>query len=537
MPATKSRPRKSKKSKAAAKQKPSQPKLALPASLALAAVSGAVLGFSAPGFDQWYLAWIGLVPLLLLTVSAEGVRDAFVRGLVFGFAYNLVYVNWYLRLHPLAWMGFNDIQSGLIATGAWIAASLHQALIVAVISAIIRLIPLCGGIIPREVEGKWCLPVLLVVPPIWVLMQNKIANAPDWLGVPWPMLEYSQYNMLPIIQSASWIGGIGIGALIVLFNCALATLIATLTARLSFKPLAAVTSTSAITQLLTVALIIAGAVSWGYSRLSAPAEGDVQTLSIIQGNINIDMQKRKRSYSLAQLMDHYRRLVDRAPAGLCVWSESALPAYLKQEPEMLAALSELSRDGKRDMIIGSLDKDFDGKPYNSAFGLASNGKLIDAVYHKRYLVPFGEYLPAFAQHMPEWLQRLTNTPAGGGFNSGKFPVILALGDKRIAPLICFETLSPELCVSSVRNGGELLVNLSDLAWFHESMVGDQMVAFSVLRAAESGRNFVFAANTGPSAVIDSSGRIIARSRTGVEEVLKSRVRFSNELTPFTQWFH
>lgn len=537
MPATKVRSKSKKKRKVAAEKPSPQPKLSAPVSYGAAAISGALLGLSAPGFDQWYLAWFGLVPLLLLSVSSPGLKEAFIRGLVFGLCYDLVYLNWYLQLHPLDWLGFNDIQSMAVSAAAWFVVSAHQALLVGIISALIYWLPLCGGFIPREVEGKWKLPALLVIPPLWVLLQNKIYNAHDWLGVPWPMLEYSQYKVLPVIQCASWIGGIGIGAIIVLFNCTLAVLIASITHRLSFKTFSATTPTSAVTQFLTVSLMVAGMVAWGYSRLTAPPSGTAEQISVIQGNINIEMQKKKRNFSLPQLMDHYRTLLDRAPAGIVVWTESALPTYLKEEQSTLSVLSALSRDGKRDMIIGSLDKDFDGRPYNSAFGLASDGKLVEAVYHKRYLVPFGEYMPSWVKYMPDWMQRLTSTPAGVGFNSGKFPVILDLDGHRVAPLICFETLSPELCVSSVRNGGELLVNLSDLAWFHESTCGDQMIAFSVFRATETARYFTFAANTGPSTIIDPNGRIIARSRTGVEDVLKSRVRFNSELTPFTQWFH
>jgi apolipoprotein N-acyltransferase len=533
---TKSKVRKRKKSAATPKSTP-QPAMATQVSLAVAAGSGALLGLSAPGFNHWYIAWFGLVPLLLLIVSSPGIKDAFLRGCVFGMAYNLVYVNWYLQLHPLTWMGFNELQSGAIATAAWMVVSAHQAILVGIIAAIVRFLPLCGGFLPRDVDGRWCIPALLVIPPIWVLLQNKIYNAHDWLGVPWPMLEYSQYHMLPIIQSASWIGGIGIGALIVLFNCSLACLVATLSRRLTFKSFAASTPTAAITQFLTVSLVLAGMVAWGYSRLTAPLSGPIRTASVVQGNINIEMQKRERNYTLAQLMEHYRGLIDRVPSGLCIWTESALPAYLKQEGEVLTTLAQLSRDGKREMIIGSLDKDFNGRPFNSAFGLASDGRLVDAVYHKRYLVPFGEYMPNWVRFMPSWMQRLTSTPAGVGFNAGKKPVVLDLDGHSIAPLICFETISPELCVSSVRNGGELLVNLSDLAWFHKSICGDQMVAFSVMRAAETGRYFVFAANTGPSTIIDPAGRIIARSSMNTEAVLTSRIRYNNELTPFVQWFH
>lgn len=537
MPASKTRSRKTKKGKVAATKKPSALKITLQASLGIALVTGAILGFSAPGFDQWYLAWIGLVPWLLLTVSAAGLRDAFLRGLVFGFGYNLIYLNWYLHLHPLGWLGFNDIESGLIATAAWMIVAGHQALIVGLVSLIVRALPLSGGFFPRKVEDKWKLPALLVVPPLWVIIQNKIANAPDLLGVPWPMVEYSQYANPSILQAASIIGGIGLGAVILLFNCAVAQLIATFSARLGLKNLASATRSSAVAQFLVVGLLVAALVAYGFSRLTQQTAGAGESLSVIQGNINIEMQKRKHSYTLPELMAHYRTLLEKAPSGICVWTESALPTYLKEENDMLSALAELSRNGKREMIIGSLDKDFDGKPYNSAFGLASDGRLDSAVYHKRYLVPFGEYMPQFVKYLPEWIQKLTSTPAGIGFNSGKFPVILHLRGHSIAPLICFETISPELCVSSVRNGGELLVNLSDLAWFHESMIGDQMVAFSVMRAVETGRWFVFAANTGPSAIIDPQGRIVSRSQTGAEQLLTNKVMFREEMTPFTQWFH
>jgi apolipoprotein N-acyltransferase len=134
------------------------------------------------------------------------------------------------------------------------------------------------------------------------------------------------------------------------------------------------------------------------------------------------------------------------------------------------------------------------------------------------------------------MQRLTNTPAGGGFHSGTESVALNLSCGKVAPLICFETLSPELVSSSVRQGGQLLVNISDLAWFHESCIGEQMLAFSVMRAIENSRWFIFAANTGPSAIIDAKGRIVHLSKQNTERLLVGKVRLSSEITPFTQWF-
>lgn len=512
-------------------------KLSPRAILLAAFMSGSLLGLSAPGFEQSYLAWFALAPFFLLVVSAKNKGTAFLRGFLFALGYNLVYLTWYLKLHPLGWLGFNDFESILLSGLAWLIVSTHQALLTGIVALVIKVLPTTGGFLPAKVEDKWKLPVLSMVPLIWVLLQNKILNAPDFLGVPWTALEYSQYKVLPILQIASIVGGIGLGALIVSFNLAIAEVLATLSDKAALKPIASPTRQGAFTHLLIVCLLVISCLAFGFYRLNEAQPSPGMSLSVVQGNINIEMQKAQHAYTLSELVRHYGKLVSAVPPGLCIWTESALPTYMKTEPALRETLASLARDGKRDMIIGSLDRDFDGHPFNSAFAVGADGRLLDAVYHKRYLVPFGEYLPACCQNLPEWVRRLTNTPAGGGFAAGKVPVILNVSGKSVAPLICFETLSPELVSSSVRNGGELLVNLSDLAWFHESMIGDQMMAFSVMRAVETGRYFVFAANTGPSAIIAPHGQINSLSPLGKEAVLSGKVALRKDFTQFTLWFH
>jgi apolipoprotein N-acyltransferase len=248
------------------------------------------------------------------------------------------------------------------------------------------------------------------------------------------------------------------------------------------------------------------------------------------------MQKTAHRYTLPELWSHYYELAQGVSPGLCIWTENALPTYLRQESELEDRLSVLARQRKLDMVVGALDHDTLFHPYNSAYGITRDGALLTHVYHKRYLVPFGEYCPWLVRYFPEWIKRLTNTPAGGGFTSGKEPTVLNLTEGRVAPLVCFETLSPELAASSVRSGGQILVNLSDLAWFHRSIAGDQMIAFSVLRAVENRRYFIFAANTGPSATIDNDGNIRQTSSRDKACILQGEVGLSSKLTPFTQWF-
>jgi apolipoprotein N-acyltransferase len=501
-----------------------------------AIAGGAILGLSAPGLDQWLLAWVGLVPLLLLIAGSKNMADACFKGVAFGTAYNLVYLNWYLSLAPLNWLGFNDWQGLLLSGAAWLIVSIHQGLIIGLFAGLFRLIPLTGGFLPRKLEERWHLPSLFLIPLIWVLIENKVGNAPDALGVPWSMIEYSQYKCLPLLQAASWVGGIGISFLIVATNVAIAGLLATLSRKATWKSLAAETTGVAVRQVLSIALLIAVTYGCGLSSLTANHPHPTTSLSIVQGNINIDMQKTEHRFTLTEILSRYLKMMDACPKGICVLTESAIPAYLREQPETVEVLTLAAKHRQLDLVVGAMDRDSPEHPYNSAYGINSQGQFLTACYHKRLLVPFGEYTPYLVQYLPDWLRKLTNTPSGGGFSAGKEPAVLPLTSGRLAPLICFETLSPELVASSARSGGGLLVNISDLAWFHDSQIGKQMLAFSVLRAVESGRYFVFAANSGPSAIVDPNGRITASSKPGQKTVLTGKVGYSSQVTPFCGWF-
>jgi len=190
--------------------------------------AGATLGLAAPGFEQWYLAWFGLIPLFLTIYAQTGALKRFAMGLVFGLGYNLIYLSWYLNLLPLDWLGFTGISGFALAGTAWIVVSMHQALLYGLFAW------LSGSILQKR---AW--PAILLVPTLFVLIINRLGNWPDLMGVPWSMLEYTQYKQTSIIQSASVIGGIGLEWLIVAVNTTLACLIATFLKQIKCKPLMA----------------------------------------------------------------------------------------------------------------------------------------------------------------------------------------------------------------------------------------------------------------------------------------------------------
>ncbi len=537
---TKTADKRQSKKEAKSKAEKLQFKFSWPSNLGLAVLAGALLGLSAPGIGHSlsfsFLAWLALAPLLLLTVSSKNVMQAFVRGTVFGTAYNMVYQNWYLGLQPLDWLGFNQWQGWALASLAWLVISVHQGLIIGLFSIAAYLVPTTGKFLPEGSKKRMKLPAFLIMPLLWVLIVNKIGNAHIALGVPFAMLEYTQYKQISVIQIASIIGGIGLSFLMVMFNTVFATLIANCSKIKGISSLQAPSRKAALYQCFAMAVLLAGLIGFGFYQSSTLNYSAEIPVSVVQQNINIDMQKTTKRYSIEDLFRIHRDLMTTAPKGLSVWTESALPTYLSLEKGTQLNIKELAMRTGTDIVVGAMDNDKNGKPYNSAYGITSSGKIADNIYHKRYLVPVGEYAPPFLQLLPEWARRMTNTPAGGGFNAGDKPEVFDFATAKVGPLICFETISPEVVASTVREGAQVLVNISDLAWFHDSLIGEQMIATSVMRAVENRRYFVFAANTGPSAVIDPLGRVQNRCGIGTAQLLTGKVGKVDDISIFTSWY-
>ncbi len=385
-------------------------------------ISGCVLGLACPGYEQWYLAWVGLAPLFLLMACLKSSWHRALTGFVFGLAYNMTYLHWYLDLAPLNWLGFPGIQGNLMAAFAWTYVATLQALGFGCFALIAGLIPINGSFVVKQENGRWHMPAVACLPILWVLIVNRICNAQDLMGVPWTQLEYTQYKHIDILQAASIFGGIGVCALIVAVNVTIACLVATIATfknKAAFKPLAASSLTSAYYQCLGMLLVVGAFAGIGMWQKSLVKIDAVSPVAVIQGGINIDMQKTEHSYTIADLVKIYDRLLSECRNELCVMTEGALPTYLKDQKWVQEWLADEAQVRHLDMVVGSMDSDSLGHPYNSAYGVTSSGKLMEQVYHKRYLVPFGEYTPLLVDYLPEWVKRMTNTPAGGGLASGK----------------------------------------------------------------------------------------------------------------------
>jgi apolipoprotein N-acyltransferase len=507
----------------------------------IALACGGIAGLAAPGFDQWYLAWFAFAPLFLLIYANNSYIKQIMLAGAFGLAYNLVYLHWYLNLAPLDWLGFTGAFGYLLAMLAWLSVSIHQALAFILFAAIVSRLPLSGSFTAKRGPKKvWLVPALVVLPIAWVLIVNKLGNMPDLMGVPWTMLEYTQYKQPSVLQSASVIGGVGICALIIAVNVTIASFFATFIGggTKQFKRLAAENRETAFYHGLGMALVMVAVYCLGWQQQGQIKTSAMIDTTLVQGGINIDMQKTVHRFTIEDLVDNYDKLLVNSHDSLVVLPEGALPTYLREQPGVTNWLKHKAYEKHLDIIVGSMDRSAANRPFNAAYGITSSGTLLPEVYHKRFLVPIGEYTPLLVNYLPEWVKRWTNTPAGGGFAAGKEPVLLDMARGKVAPLICFESISPEVTAASCRAGGQLLVNISDLAWFHKSDCGQQMLAFAVLRAIENRRYFIFAANTGPSAIIDPTGKITDYSAQAEKSnsILNGKVGLNSQPTVFASWY-
>ncbi len=501
--------------------------------LAVSAVAGASLALSSPGFDQSYIAWFGLVPFLFATFTARTLLQSFNRAFVFGAAYTLMYGHWLLTLHP-AWAWVSPAYIGVTATFWWIICAIHQGIVFGIIATIARKLPLCSGWFPEFNQGVK-LPIMLVFPLLWVLMLNKLANCPATLGFPWTMLEYSQYKSVELLQVAKFIGGIGIGALIVLVNTAIFSLLVNLFPRLSCSLPPMKSKFSAIVSSIWVALIVVGFLNFGQSALVNAASTQSRTIpvSLLQGNLSGKADDSKAS----EIISRYLNLSTQAPPGLCVWTEWVLPLNLAHSNDRtLQGLATLAKLQGQSWLLGALEKNKNGRTFNAACALTRDGVMIEPIYRKRFLVPFLEHLPDWVSKTP--LRTIASTLAPGevDLQPGTTPNVMELPDAKVGALICLEVVQPELVNESVRDGAELLADLSNTSWYNSAFPGRQMIAFSVLRAVETSRTVLFSTTVGPSAIIDPNGRIIAETEPRTSAILREEVPINSEITPFVRWF-
>ena len=220
-----------------------------------------------------------------------------------------------------------------------------------------------------------------------------------------------------------------------------------------------------------------------------------------------------------------------------LWPETATPFYFLGDRQNTKTLIQEVQKLKKPLLFGSPAYRRKGEElslYNRAYLLDGDG-MVTGYYDKIHLVPFGEYVPW--KKILFFVDKLVQ--AAGNFASGKQAVVLEVSAARVGVLICYEAIFPKLSRNLANGGANLLVNITNDAWFGRSSAPHQHLSMAVLRAVENRIPIARCANTGISAFIDTRGRILQKTGLYEDETLVSTLRLGKDKTIYTRygdWF-
>ncbi len=466
---------------------------------ALALLAGVLLPLAFAPFEFFPLAV--LAPALLfglwLKVSA---RRAMWRGWLFGVGMFGVGVSWiYVAIHDF---GHSGVFLASFLTGGF--------------AAFLALFPaLLGYVVVRfflgEERSHRPLLLLLVLPAAWTFFEW----VRGWIltGFPWLNLGYSQIDA-PLAGFAPLVGAYGVSWL--------TAISATLLLLVIVSQKSTRIGAACLFALLWVSAALLGQIEW-----TQPV-GKLLRVSLIQGNIPQDIkwlpEEQRRSLEL------YDNLTQQHwDSDIILWPEAALPAFYHEVADTyLAQLAKQARAHHTSLLIGLPVQDqTSGRYYNSMMSLGGQ----EGFYHKRHLVPFGDYVPL--QDLLRGLIGFFNLPMSG-FSPGpdQQPLLEAAGQK-VGISVCYEDVFGEEVIRALPEAS-LLVNATNNAWYGDSFAPPQHLQISRMRALETGRPVLRVTTNGISALINPKGKIVARSPQFATYVLSGTAQPMQGATPYVR---
>ena len=399
----------------------------------------------------------------------------------------------------------------------------------------------CGAYVAWAPKNR--LGSAMLFAAVWTL--GELLRNSLFTGFPWGAGGYAHVDG-PLVRYAPWLGVYGIGAVASIVAALASHGIREMLARWRSSevraPLAAPTTCVAL-----IALCIAAPVALDLTRTRADdpslARGRL-TVALLQGNIPQD-EKFVPGSGIATALRWYGDQLRSATAPLVITPETALPLLPSQLPEgYLEDIAAHYVDGDQAAIIG-LPLRFEeparsgaapGIGYrNALLGFRpGNGGREPYRYDKHHLVPFGEFVPG----MFRWFTDLMNIPLGDFRRGGLAQAPFVWQGQRIAPNICYEDLFGDEIGANFRDASgapTMLLNVSNIAWFGDTLAIDQHLAISRMRALEFERPMVRATNTGATVVIDHLGRVTASLPRLTRGVLVAEVEGRGGVTPFAWW--
>ena len=470
-----------------------------------ALLSGFLLFLSFPKFGLGVIAWIAFVPFFISLKNIKRVRQAFMLGLTTGITAHVGLLYWISPVivnygHLPHYMGMIIM---LMLAG-------YLSLYIGLFAA--------GVVLLRKKISLY-----LVAPILWICLEY--VKSCLFTGFPWENLGYSQYQFYFLIQCADLAGVYGLSFLVMLLNV---TIYEILTERSKTK----------LVMSFAVILLWSAIYVYGIARVNQISKMQMDApglnVALIQGNIDQSI-KWNENYQ-KETIDIYERLSLSHPNfkdGLIVWPETAVPFDYQDEGDLQRRVRDIAVKTKSWFVFGSMSYAIKGKNkdyWNSAYLLSPQGH-VQGRYDKVHLVPYGEYVP-----LRKVFPFITAIAADiGDFNAGKNFLPLDMDGRKIGVMICYEGILAEASRAYKNASAELLVNITNDAWFGKTSAPYQHFSMSIFRAIETRLYLVRAANTGISAITDPTGKIVKRTDLFKNGEISGNIKFMKAPTVYAEY--
>jgi apolipoprotein N-acyltransferase len=486
----------------------------------LAAISSGLLATACfPPFDQSWLCWIALTPLIAAVwFSGRNSSRPWLRNLALGYVAGVVFFT-----ATFSWFG----SLGVLYENFWLRGlSLLLSIYLGVNFAFWSWF--VGLTRPGDFLTSWRnLLTAFLAAAAWVAHEW----VRGWLfsGFGWNGLGVALHGNWLLIQIAEFSGVTGLS-----FAIAFANVIAVTTPLRLFREAQIHRVRPHFDFTLTLAGIV-GLLAFGF--YSAQNRPPAKPLRVAAVQANIPQHEKFDPEFSAQIFQRFARLSEIAlrsssPPDLLVWPETSLPDPIRDlNTESGDFVTRFSTSSKTDLLLGTLDVEY-GRGYNAAVLLSGATQQMQ-IYRKVHLVPFGEYIPL--RHSFPLFAAVAGRWVPGDFDAGRDYTVfqLANSDVRVAPLICFEDTIGDLVRQFVLRGAGLLVDVTNDAWFLRSAGSRQHLANAIFRCVETRRPMVRAANTGVTCFVNEFGRVtqILQDESGssfTEGVLTGEIKVPTE---------
>lgn len=471
---------------------------------AAALTAGIVNVLAFAPFNIWPIQILTLAWLFHRISRDASLRHHALTGWLYGFGWAACGMHWlYISMHDYGGMA------------GWMAA-----LAVGLLAACLGLYAALTAALASWLKQRWrvapVILLLLILPALWAWSEW----VRGWLftGFPWLTSGYA-HNVGPLAGFAPLVGVYGLAWIAAIA----AGCLAMMGLRAGPRVLPAV---------LMCALAGAGAilhtVNW-----TTPV-GKPISVRLLQGNIPQEMKFSNEALLSSLMM--YDAMIRSAPADLIATPETAMPLPPQQlPPDYLTRLTRFAQSTGSHLALGIPLSDAPGRYSNSMIGLSPDPTRAGDPYRydKHHLVPFGEFIPPGFR----WFIDMMHIPLGDMKRGRSLQSPFQVRQQWIMPNICYEDLFGEEIAAQVRGGNgqpqaNILLNLSNIAWFGDSIALPQHLQISQMRALETGRPMLRSTNTGATAVIGPGGRLLSALQPHTRDMLTASIQGYQGWTPY-----